>query len=78
MFEINVWTIAAFREIGRGLETINSFSRCMEMNSISDPTYRKINEQLCKAYEIAANNGMKRAADMKRLLLLQHTKVAYL
>ena len=68
MFEINVWTIAA----------INSFSRCMEMNSISDPTYRNINEQLCKAYEIAANNGMKRAADMKRLLLLQHTKVTYL
>ena len=50
----------------------------MEMNSISDPTYRNINEQLCKAYEIAANNGMKRAADMKRLLLLQHTKVTYL
>ena len=35
----------------------------MNMNSISDPTYRKINEQLCKAYEIAANNSlMKRAA----------------
>ena len=35
----------------------------MNMNSISDPTYRNINEQLCKAYKIAANNSMKRAAD---------------
>ena len=35
----------------------------MNMNSISDPTYRNINEQLCKAYEIAGNNSMKKAAD---------------
>ena len=35
----------------------------MNMNSISDPTYRNINEQLCQAYEIAANNSTKRAAD---------------
>ena len=35
----------------------------MNMNSISDPTYRNINEELCQAYEIAANNSMKRAAD---------------
>ena len=63
MYEINVRAIAAFREIGRGLEAINSLSRCMNMNSISDPTYRNINEQLCKVYEIAINNSMKRAAD---------------
>ena len=36
----------------------------MNMNSISALTYyRNINEQLCKAYEIAANNSMKRASD---------------
>ena len=35
----------------------------MNMNSISDPTYGNINEQHCKAYEIAANKSMKRAAD---------------
>ena len=63
MFEINVRAIKAFREIGRRLEAINSFSRCMKMNSISDPTCSNIIEQLCKAYEIAANNDMKRAAD---------------
>ena len=33
------------------------------MNSISDPTYGNINKQLCKSYEIAANNSMKRVAD---------------
>ena len=64
MFEINVRAIVAFQEIGRGLEAINSFSRCMNMNSISDPTYRNINEQLCKAYEIAGNNSMKKAAEV--------------
>ena len=63
MFEINVRAIAAFREIGRGLEAINSFSRCINMNSISDPRYRNINEQLCKANKIATNNSIKRAAD---------------
>ena len=36
----------------------------MNMNSISALTYyRNINEQLCKAYEIAANKSMKRASD---------------
>ena len=63
MFEIDIQAIVAFREIGRGLEAINSFSRCMNINSISDPTHRSINGQLCKAYEIAANNSIKRAAD---------------
>ena len=38
----------------------------MNINSVSDPTYRDINEneQLCKAYETAANNSMKRACLM--------------
>ena len=35
----------------------------MNMDSISDPTYRNINEKLCKAYEIAANSRMEKAAD---------------
>ena len=42
----------------------------MNMNSISDPTYRTTDEQLCKAYEMVANNRM-----MRLLLLLQYTKV---
>ena len=36
VFEISVRAVAAFREIGRGLEAINSFSPCMNMNSVSD------------------------------------------
>ena len=63
MYEINVRAIVAFREIGRRLEAIKLFSLCMNMNSISDLTCRNINKQLCKAYEVAANNSMKRAAD---------------
>ena len=56
MFEINVQAIAAFQEIGRGLEVIKSFPWCINRNSISDPTEKNINEQL----EIAANSSMKR------------------
>ena len=63
MFDINVRTVVAFREICRGFEAITSFSRCMNMNSISDPTYRNINDKLFDAYEIAANNSMRKAAD---------------
>ena len=62
-FEINVRAIVAFREIGRGFESIKTFSRCMNMSAISDPTYRNINEQLFTAYETAANNSMKKAAE---------------
>ena len=36
VFEISVRAVAAFREIGRGLEAINSSSPCMNMNSVSD------------------------------------------
>ena len=35
----------------------------MNINSVSDPTYGNIHEHFCKAYEIAANNSMKRASD---------------
>ena len=34
----------------------------MNINSVSDPAYRN-NEQLCKAYQIAANSSIKTAAD---------------
>ena len=55
MFKINVRAIVAFREIGRGLEVIKSFSRCMIINSVSDPTYRNIMNNFVK--------HMKRASD---------------
>ena len=31
-FEVNVRTVASFREVGKGLESIKNFSRCMNMS----------------------------------------------
>ena len=76
-FEINVRAIIAFWEIGRGMKAIKSFSRCMNINSVSDPTYGNIHEHFCKAYEIAAITVWKEHL-MRLFLLLQHTKVASL
>ena len=53
----------AFREIGKGYEAITTFSRCMNMHSFSDPTYRNINHALYNAYDIAAKESMRKAAD---------------
>ena len=60
--EINVRAKVVFWKIGRVLRAIKSFSRCMNINSVSDPAYRS-NAQLCKAYQKAASNSMKKAAD---------------
>ena len=63
MFEVNIRSVIAFREIGRGFESVSTFARCMNMCSISDPTYRNINDKLYNAYAIAANESMRKAAD---------------
>ena len=36
----------------------------MNINSISDPTYRNVDDQLCKAYETAENSSTKKAAEV--------------
>ena len=43
IFEVNLRTVLAFREIGKGHEAIATFSRCMNMRMLSDPAYRNIN-----------------------------------
>ena len=48
MFEI-LRAVFAFREIGRGFEAITTR---MNMNSISDLTYRNINDKHCKGCQI--------------------------
>ena len=61
-FEVNLRSVLSFREIGKGHDTIKTFSRCMNMYSISEPSYRKINEKLHETYELVANESMKKAA----------------
>ncbi|XP_057301380.1 uncharacterized protein LOC130635880 [Hydractinia symbiolongicarpus] len=63
LFECNVRTVAAFREIGKGHESIINFSRCMNVHSISEWTYRNINKDLHDAYQKVAVESMGHAAD---------------
>ena len=53
----------SFREIGKGHESLKTFSRCMNMHSISEPGFRNINNKLFYAYENAAQESMKNAAN---------------
>ena len=48
-FDINIRTVVAFREIGKGLEGIQNVTRCLNMFSIGDPSYQAINEELVSA-----------------------------
>ena len=60
-FEINIRTVLAYREIGRGHESIKNVSRLMNMYSIGHPCYNSINKALSHGYEMAAESSMKEA-----------------
>ena len=61
-FEVNVRTVIAFREIGKGHQAIQSFSRCMNMKGISENAYGNLNQELYNAYENAADASKAKAA----------------
>ena len=56
-FEINVRSLIAFREIGKGHQAIRCFSRCMNMKSISN-----LSKELYDAYQNAADASKSKAA----------------
>ena len=60
-FEINVRAVTAFREVGKGHESMTNVSRCLHMFSIVDTTYRALNDSLYQAYLEAANSSMQLA-----------------
>lgn len=62
MVEVNVRNVIAFREIGKGHQALTNYVRCMNMNSLSQFAYTKINERLHTLYETAAQNCMKKLA----------------
>ena len=62
-FESNIRLVVAFREIGKGHEGIENFSRVMNMHGLSLPGYANIKKDMTIAYEIAANASMERAAE---------------
>ena len=65
-FEINVLAVIAFREVGKGHESMTNVSRCLNMFSITETTYHALNNSLCKAYYEAGSTSMQEAvSDIK-------------
>ena len=60
-FGINIRTVAAFGELGKGFEGIQNVTRCLNMFIIGDPSYQAINEELLSAYEYVANKSIATA-----------------
>ena len=63
LFECNVRAVTGFREIGKGHEGFANFTRCMNMHTLSESSYRNISKELHCAYEKAAAESMMQAAD---------------
>ena len=61
--ELNVRSLMAFGEIGKGFESMKTFSRLMNMTEpINIKAYSAINDHLLEAYLVAADNSMSEAA----------------
>ena len=61
--EINLRAGIAFREIGKGHQGLENFSRIMNMHSIAGNAFANIQEELSKAYEVVAEASMAKKAD---------------
>ena len=61
MFDVNVRSVVAFREIGRGHDHISNYACCMNMLGISEPAFRNIHDALLNAYKQIANTSMQKA-----------------
>ena len=63
MFDINLRSVLAFREIGKGHRAMNTFSGFMNLSKpFSKTLYDKANEKLFKAYQDACLLSCKEAA----------------
>ena len=61
--ELNVRSVMAFREIGKGFESMKTFSRLMNMaEPINIKTYNAINDHLLEAHLVDADSSMSQAA----------------
>ena len=61
--ELNVRSVMAFREFGKGFESMETFSRIMNMTKpINIKAYNAFNDHLLEAYLVAADNSMSQAA----------------
>ena len=66
-FCINVQTVLAFREIGKGHEPLKTFNSCMNMpQPMTAKSFAAVNEKLSVAYEEVAKRCMQGAAEEVR------------
>ena len=62
-YELNVRSIMTFRKIGKGLESMKTFSRLRNMTEpINIKAYNAINDHLLEAYLVVADNSICQAA----------------
>ena len=63
-YKINLRTVpSAFWETGKGHDAILNFCSCMNMYSMSEPSYRNLNDELHVAYFDAAPESMQKAGE---------------
>ena len=63
--------MTVFRETGKGYDSIHNVAHCMDMFSISNTSFRSLNEQLQVAYENAATISVKKAVNETKLTEVQ-------
>ena len=61
-FEVNVRSVVAFREIGRGSEAAKNFSRVMNMDCLNAMSFDNINNKIHVVYKAQAEESMSDAA----------------
>ena len=67
--ELNVRSVMAFCEIGKGFGTMKTFSRLMNMTGpINIKAYNSINDHLLEAYLLTADNSMSQANTEVKLI----------
>ena len=64
---MNIRTVTAFRETGKGYGDIQNVARCMNIFSISDTSFHSMNEQLQVPYENATKISMKNVTNETKL-----------
>lgn len=62
MYEVNVRSVIAFREIGCGYASMNTFSSLMNVKCLSETPFQHINKKVMVSYKNVAMNSMKVAA----------------
>ena len=78
-YEKNLRTVVtAFRETEKGHEAILNFDRCMNMRSISDPSYCNLNNELHVAYFDAASENMQKSGEQALINVLKTNNFALL